>query len=258
MLQNTGAVISIAFVLAIVTASVPEGRAAEHLLRGHRAPLEREARPVHPQHAHRPLGAGGHLADRRVRVPDAPWPRRRGRASAPPRGRSCSATKGRHWSGPDERAAQAPHRRGRRAHRDHPADDPLLRGDRPAAERSGAREPGAHRLYDDGRRRAASGSCSSSSRCSASRSRSCASSPRPRRARAGLRREWHEGIADPVRRRERARGGRSPTSTASSSWSAAARDAIAKLEAELVARRRRVRDRLRELEAPALGARNAG
>ena len=66
-------------------------------------------------------------------------------------------------------------------------------------------------------------------------------------ARAGLRREWHEGIADPVRRRsvleeadahldrqlELVRG---------------RRDAIAKLEAELVARRRRVRDRLRELE----------
>ena len=39
-----------------------------------------------------------------------------------------------------------------------------------------------------------------------------------------------------------------PTSTASWSWFAGRRDAIAKLEAELVARRRRVRDRLRELE----------
>ena len=45
-------------------------------------------------------------------------------------------------------------------------------------------------------------------------------------ARAALRREWRGGVEDPVRRR---------------------RDEIAKLEAELVARRRRVRERLREL-----------
>jgi hypothetical protein len=70
------------------------------------------------------------------------------------------------------------------------------------------------------------------------------------RANSTLRREWHEGIADPVRRRtvleeadahldrqlELVRG---------------RRDAIARLEAELVARRRRVRDRLREIEAEA-------
>ena len=75
MLQNTGAVISIAFVLAIVTAVGAQGRAAEHLLGGDGAPLEREARPVHPQHARRPLGPGGHLADRGVCVPDASGPR---------------------------------------------------------------------------------------------------------------------------------------------------------------------------------------
>ena len=66
-------------------------------------------------------------------------------------------------------------------------------------------------------------------------------------ARAGLRREWREGIADPVRRRivleeatahlnrqlELVRG---------------RRDALAKLESDLLARRRRIRDRLRDLE----------
>ena len=39
MLQNTGAVISIAFVMAIVTAAVPTGRALQDLLRPHLRPL---------------------------------------------------------------------------------------------------------------------------------------------------------------------------------------------------------------------------
>jgi MerR family transcriptional regulator, repressor of the yfmOP operon len=75
-------------------------------------------------------------------------------------------------------------------------------------------------------------------------------------ARAALRREWHGGVEDPVRRRQileqslvhlghqlelvRRR-----------------RDEIAKLESELVARRRRVRDLLRKSEETA-GARRGG
>ena len=72
MLQNTGAVISIAFVLAIITAAVPNRRPAEDLLRRRIRPLERPARSVHRQHAHGALGAGGHLGDRRRRLAAAP------------------------------------------------------------------------------------------------------------------------------------------------------------------------------------------
>jgi MerR family transcriptional regulator, repressor of the yfmOP operon len=66
-------------------------------------------------------------------------------------------------------------------------------------------------------------------------------------ARASLRREWHEGIDDPVRRRE--------VLTEAASYLdrqleliPRRRDAIARLERELVAKRRRVRDRLRDVE----------
>ncbi len=67
-------------------------------------------------------------------------------------------------------------------------------------------------------------------------------------ARASLRKEWHSGVEDPVRRRqileeavvhiERQLG-----------LVRRRRDEIAELEGELVARRRRIRDRLRELQA---------
>jgi DNA-binding transcriptional MerR regulator len=66
-------------------------------------------------------------------------------------------------------------------------------------------------------------------------------------ARASLRREWHEGIDDPVRRRE--------VLTEAASYLdrqleliRRRRDAIARLERERVAKRRRVRDRLRDVE----------
>lgn len=65
--------------------------------------------------------------------------------------------------------------------------------------------------------------------------------------RAALRREWHEGVADPIRRREimesldsHARRQLELVRTR--------RDEIAALEAELLDRRRRIRERLRELE----------
>ena len=112
--------------------------------------------------------------------------------------------------------------------------------------RSDSREPGAHRLYDDADvdRLSQLLELKSLLGISLDELREVAAAET---ARAGLRREWHEGIPDPVRRRtvleeadahlDRQLGlvrGR--------------RDAIAKLEDELVARRRRVRDRLRELE----------
>jgi MerR family transcriptional regulator, repressor of the yfmOP operon len=65
--------------------------------------------------------------------------------------------------------------------------------------------------------------------------------------RAALRREWHEGVEDPVRRREILE---SLDSHARRQLDLvrARRDEIATLEAELLSRRARIRRRLRELE----------
>jgi DNA-binding transcriptional MerR regulator len=76
-------------------------------------------------------------------------------------------------------------------------------------------------------------------------------------ARASLRREWRAGIDDPARRREvldEAVG----YIDRQLELVRKRREAIAALEAELVAKRRRLRVRQRELEAPTLGARKAG
>ena len=59
----------------------PESDAVRDLLRARHRPLPRQARPVHRQHARRPVGARRGLADRRRRVPAAAQPtaERRGR-----------------------------------------------------------------------------------------------------------------------------------------------------------------------------------
>ena len=68
MLQNTGAVLSIAFVIAIVTSGVPK-EVLFKIFSGLASGLPTvRARHLHPQHAHRPLGPGRHLADRRRRL----------------------------------------------------------------------------------------------------------------------------------------------------------------------------------------------
>ena len=111
---------------------------------------------------------------------------------------------------------------------------------------SDAREPGAHRLYDDEdvERLAQLLELKSLLGISLDELREVAAAET---ARASLRSEWQEGIDDPVRRREVLE-----QATAHLDRQLALirgrRDAIAKLEADLVARRRRVRDRLRELE----------
>lgn len=65
--------------------------------------------------------------------------------------------------------------------------------------------------------------------------------------RAALRREWHEGVEDPVRRREILESLDSHA-VRQLELVRARRDEIAALEAELLARRKRIRDRRRELE----------
>jgi MerR family transcriptional regulator, repressor of the yfmOP operon len=68
-------------------------------------------------------------------------------------------------------------------------------------------------------------------------------------ARASLRREWQAGIEDPVRRREVLDEALAYVSR-QLELVRKRRDAIAELEAELVAKRRRIRTRLRGLSAP--------
>jgi DNA-binding transcriptional MerR regulator len=65
--------------------------------------------------------------------------------------------------------------------------------------------------------------------------------------RAALRREWHRGVDDPVRRREILEE-LLTFSTRQLELVRRRRDEIAALEAELLARRRRARELLRELE----------
>ena len=65
MLQNTGAVISIAFVLAIVTAAVPKDVLLAIFSGVATGLSDARARPVHPQHAHGAVGARRDLDGRR-------------------------------------------------------------------------------------------------------------------------------------------------------------------------------------------------
>jgi MerR family transcriptional regulator, repressor of the yfmOP operon len=65
--------------------------------------------------------------------------------------------------------------------------------------------------------------------------------------RAALRREWHEGVADPVRRREILES-LDHHAERQLELVRARRDEIAALEAELLSRRKRIRDRRRELD----------
>ena len=66
-------------------------------------------------------------------------------------------------------------------------------------------------------------------------------------ARAALRREWHSGVEDPVRQREILEQSLEHTAR-QLELIRSRRDQIARLEDELIAKRRRVRERLRELD----------
>ncbi len=75
-------------------------------------------------------------------------------------------------------------------------------------------------------------------------------------ARAALRREWHGGVEDPVRRRQILEQSLTYTGL-QLELVRRRRDEIAKLEAELIARRKRVRELLRKSEQTA-GAGSVG
>ena len=76
-------------------------------------------------------------------------------------------------------------------------------------------------------------------------------------ARAALRREWRGGVEDPVRRRQILEESLAYTGR-QLALVRRRRDEIAKLEAELAARRRRVKALLRETETDAPGGRSGG
>jgi DNA-binding transcriptional MerR regulator len=111
---------------------------------------------------------------------------------------------------------------------------------------SDAREPGAHRLYDDEdvERLTQLLELKSLLGISLEELREVAAAET---ARASLRSEWQEGIDDPVRRREVLEQAASHLDR-QLELIRRRRDEIERLEADLVARRRRVRDRLREVE----------
>ncbi len=91
LVQNTGAVLSIAFVLAIVTSSVPKADAVRRLLGPGSRTVGAEASAVHRQHARRPVGSRGDLARRCGRMPAAPQPRAGHRAAGRRRSAIVSA-----------------------------------------------------------------------------------------------------------------------------------------------------------------------
>ena len=115
---------------------------------------------------------------------------------------------------------------------------------------SGSREPGAHRVYDDAdvERLAQLLELKSLLGISLDELREVAAAES---ARASLRDEWHAGIEDPVRRREVLEQADAHLDR-QLELIRGRRDAIAKLESDLVTRRRRVKDRLRELDGPLL------
>ena len=112
---------------------------------------------------------------------------------------------------------------------------------------AGEREPGTHRLYgaDDVERLRELLELKALLGISLDELREVAAAES---ARAALRREWFEGIDDPVRRREVLAEALEHIGD-QLALVRSRRDAIAELEAELVAKRRRVRKRLRDLES---------
>jgi MerR family transcriptional regulator, repressor of the yfmOP operon len=115
--------------------------------------------------------------------------------------------------------------------------------------RSGSREPGAHRLYDDADVERLTQLLELKSLLGISLDE-LGEVAAAESARASLRDEWHAGIEDPVRRREVLEQADAHLDR-QLELIRGRRDAIAKLEGELIARHRRVRDRLRELERAA-------
>ena len=208
MLQNTGSVLSIAFVLAIVTAAVPT-KVLLSIFSGVTSGLSDAALApfIHNMHVALWVLAATSLARRR-RLAAAPEPRRG--AARTRRRQSAIETPTALRIG--EVAELVGH---------HPPHDPLLRGDRAAADGGEPREPGRHRLYDEPdverlrEAHAAEGAAGRQPR------RAQASCSRPRTRRAALRDEWHARHPERAPPPRDPRPGAGPTSSASSRCSRA-------------------------------------
>ena len=223
MLQNTGAVLSIAFVLAIVTAAVPKPTLFQ-IFSGLATGLSPgQARPVHREHAHGAVGARRHLAARRG--VSLLRPRQKARPPRPPRRR-----RSRH-----ERRARAL-RIGEVAELTGTTPRTIRYYEEigPAAGGARARErapPHLHRADVERLRELLRLQAS----CSASRSTSSRSCSRPRRRARRCAREFRSSD-DPVRQREILDESLGHLDR-QLELVRHRRDEIAKLEAELVARR---------------------
>ena len=210
LVQNTGAVISIAFVLAVVTSSVPKIGPVRGLLRPRPPHLQRPAVPVHRRTCTRRCGAcppisllGAFVAAARPSHAAARGDRS-SRALATSRRRPRTAEVSERDRDGSQAAAD---RRGRRADRHDAADDPLLRGDRAAARRRRPRPGPASLLHA----RPTSSGCARSSGCATCwdcRSSSSSQLLEAETARAELRREFEqtEDPAGPARILEQALG----------------------------------------------------
>ena len=241
MLQNTGAVLSIAFVLAIVTAAVPKDVLFKIFSGPGLGPAGRRARHLHPQHAHRALGPGRHLADRRGGLP-SPAAARQASSGG------CAAGRGSDRGMTEERRFRI----GDLAKLTETTPRTIRYYEEIGLLASEKREPGEHRTYGEedlerlqellGLRELLGVSLEELRELAAAES-----------ARASLRREWQAGIEDPVRQRQVLEQSLGHIEN-QLSLLRHRRDEIDKLSGELETRRRRVRDRLRALERKGAGA----
>ena len=239
MLQNTGAVISIAFVLAIVTAAVPQTVLFE-IFSGLAAGLSSAQLDPFIENMHTALwvlaatsliGAGVSLLRPR-HVSAARRPRRHARRRS---ARRC----GRRHEPSELRIGEVAKLTGTTPRTIRYYEEIGLL---PAA---GDREPGAHRTYreEDVERLTELLRLKDLLGVSLEELKELVEAED---ARAALRREWDSGVEDPVRRRQ-ILDERLGHIARQLELVRRRRDEIAKLEDELVARRRRVRELLREL-----------
>ena len=219
LVQNTGAVISIAFVLAVVTSSVPKNVLFAVFSRPRQPHHERPAGSVHVEHAHRAVVPGRDLAPRGGDLRGAAVARRRPRRRSS--GGSAREARTRRWRREHDRepsrcgSARWPSCTG-----DDAADDPLLRGDRAAPRRERPRPGQAPRLHA---RPTSSASARSSAcaTCSASRSTSSSALLDAETARAAAQTRARSTTEDPAEI-SASSSRRSDTSAPSSSWCACA------------------------------------
>ena len=213
----------------------PAGRALQDLLRPRQRAHRRPARAVHPQHARGAARARADIARRRGRFPPAPEPH-------------CGTTRVRRGDDMSLRIGEVAELTGTTPRTIRYYEELGLL----APERG--REPGTHRVYDQADverlqevlrlRRVLGLSLEELKEVAAEES-----------ARAARLREWHDGVEDPVRRREIVEAGLDYVER-QAELVRRRREELDELDRELTAKRRRLRGRLRELQ-PLAGSERA-